>query len=70
MYKDWRIGKIPETQRIDFIIKCLTEYLDEVELLGGEEGIGLCHPEVIDTANLYRDIILKMEELKELRKTL
>lgn len=55
--KSWNLTSITEDKKKDFIIECLTEYINEVEKMK-EDGITKIHyPEIIDIAELYKEII-------------
>lgn len=59
-WKNWSLDGVAPEQKKDFIIKCLTEYIDEVEEM--KETFEYCYPEVIDTQELYREIIRMLQE--------
>lgn len=55
--KSWNLQGIAEDKRKDFIMECLTGYINEVEKMK-EDGITKIHySEIIDTAELYKEII-------------
>lgn len=54
-WKNWSLDGVKSNERKDFIIKCLTEYINEVEEM--RENYEYCYPEVIDTMELYKEII-------------
>lgn len=59
--KSWSLEGIAEDKRKDFIIECLTGYMNEVEEMK-EDGITEIHyPEIIDTAELYKEIIRMLQ---------
>lgn len=59
--KRWCLKGIPIDKRKDFIIECLTGYINEVEKMK-EDGITKIHyPEIIDTAELYKEIIRMLQ---------
>lgn len=62
-WKNWSLEGISPDRRKDFIIKCLTEYIDEVEEM--RESFECCHPEVIDTQELYKEIIRILKSIEE-----
>lgn len=61
MQKSWSLEGIAEDKRKDFIIECLTGYINEVEEMK-KDGITKIHyPEIIDTAELYKEIIRMLQ---------
>lgn len=61
MKKCWSLKDVPENKKKDFIIDCLTGYINEVEKMK-EDGITKIHyPEIIDTAELYKEIIRMLQ---------
>ena len=54
-WKNLNPKSVPKDKRKDFIISCLTEYIEEVERM--KKHYEIHYSEVIDTAELYKEII-------------
>lgn len=52
---DWDLSKIKEEDKREFIIKCLQEYIDEVNNM--EEEWCYVETEILQVAELYKEII-------------
>lgn len=62
MNMDWKIDDIPEDMRVNHIIECLNEYVNEVEEEVSDSTYFQNHnKEIVDTANFYRSIIRYLE---------
>lgn len=58
----WNLENIPKEQRKDYIIQCLTDYVNEVEK--DRDSFLPHYGEVIDIAELYKEIIQMLNENK------
>lgn len=56
--RSWDITQIPEEERRQFIVECLTEYIEEAEELDLLER----EPDVAGTVSLYAEIIRLLGE--------
>lgn len=59
--KNWNLECVPINKRKDFIIECLTGYINEVEEMKGDGITEIHYPEIIDTAELYKEIIRMLQ---------
>lgn len=66
-WKNWSLDGVAPSERIPFIIKCLNEYIDEVEEM--KEHYECCYPEVIDTQELYKAIVEILSGLQEKKES-
>lgn len=56
----WNLENVPKKQRKDYIIQCLTDYVNEVEK--DIDSFLPHYSEVIDIAELYKEIIRMLQE--------
>lgn len=55
--KSWNMRNVPEDEKKDFIIACLSDYIREVDEMKSD-GLSKYHyPEIFDVAELYKVII-------------
>ena len=59
--RSWRLDCVPDGEKKQFIIDCLSEYVDEVESMKGDGVTRIHYQEIIDTAELYKEIIRIMK---------
>ena len=61
LYKRWDISKVPEHERREFIIECLTDYIAEVDEIVDRNLLCGDDYEIIEIAEFYKEIIRQLQ---------
>ena len=60
---NWALKNVPEDKRIEHIIECLSDYINEVDALK-EDGLPpYLSEDIIDVAELYKAIIEYLNQI-------